>query len=71
MDSRVDFGGYDENIVKNVSQIYWIDSIDFDYWGVSLKSAYLGQFPITNYEKIAIIDTGSSLISIPQSTVKR
>jgi len=68
--SFIDFGELDTRILSKNPIIHWVQVISKTSWIVNLKAANLQSKndiakKINLREKIAIIDTGSSFISIP------
>ena len=62
--SHIDFGELDRTLIQD-RNIHWTPTIDRSNWFVALSSAALGDNELMLNSDAAIVDTGSSYLSIP------
>lgn len=69
-DSWIDFGGWSTEIVKNETNIKWIDLKDTQYWSLPLEAIYYGTKELKRGSSVkrGIIDTGTSLTHLDGTT---
>jgi hypothetical protein len=59
-------GGYDAELLANSTSFSWNNLIEVEYWTLRLSSVSVGNNSILVKNQKAVIDTGTSLIVVPE-----
>ncbi len=64
-ESRISFGGYNISKAPKKSKLTWNDIIFSNYWSVSLNHVRVGDYQLKLSTNVAIVDTGTSYLLMP------
>lgn len=69
--SEITFGGYNEEIVDNLIKFTFTNLYEHNYWSVGIQSMRYGDLQFGQQAQRGIIDTGTSLLMLPNQDYKR
>ena len=69
--SEITFGGIDTTRVPSIDELTFTEIRDFEYWSVNIKTVKYGDTVLNKGVRYGIIDTGVSIITLPQEDYKK
>lgn len=69
--SEITFGGFDDSLVESIDNFTFTKLYDNNYWSVRLRGIKYGDIEIGGHAERGILDTGTSLLMLPEQDYNR